>query len=274
MVRAWMVAWIVALVASPDANAQAPQFKWTNGQTLIYKVSQVTTATEKVADKTSETLTKLDLVKKWRVSAVDAAGVATLSMSLDKLRMETKNPAGEIMLFDSEAKEKSTPGMAEEMAKYVGVPLTVVRLDPRGQLIEVKESKFGPASRLQADLPFKFALPAIPLAVEGAWERKYQIKLEPPHGAGENYAAVQKLTCKAIVGSQATIGVSTTIDGLPDSPADQIPLAPLQPSGEIVFDLAAGRLKTVRYKWSKEIAGQQGEGSKYIFSTTYLEELQ
>ncbi len=274
MVRAWNVALVVAVVATPAAWSQAPQFKWTAGQTLVYKVSQSTTATEKVGDKTTETVTKLDLVKKWRVSAVDAAGVATLTMSLDKLRMETKTPAGETMLFDSEAKEKSTPGMVEEMAKYVGVPLTVVRLDPRGQLVEVKESKFGPASRLEADLPFKIALPAIALAVEGTWERKYQIKLEPPQGAGENYAAVQKLTCKAINGSLATIGIATTIAGLPDSPADQIPLAPLQPSGEIVFDTMAGRLKTVRYKWSKELAGHQGEGSKYVFATTYLEELQ
>jgi hypothetical protein len=274
MVRAWSVALFVGLVASPAAWSQVPQFKWTAGQTLVYKVSQTTTATEKVGDKTSETVTKLELVKKWNVGTVDAAGVATLTMSLDKLRMETKTPAGETMLFDSESKDKSTPAMVEAMAKYVGVPLTVVRLDPRGQLVEVKDSKFGPASRLAADLPFKIALPAIPLVVEGAWDRQYQIKLEAAMGAGETFAATQMLACKSINGSQATIGVTTSIAGLPDAPADQIQLCPLQPCGEVVFDMTAGRLKTVRYKWSKELAGHQGEGSKYVFASTYVEELQ
>lgn len=274
MVRAWALALIGVLVCSPSAWSQAPQFKWASEQILVYKVTQTTTITEKVGDKTSESTSKLDLVKKWHVGTVNANGVATLTMSLDKLRMETKTSAGETILFDSEWKEKSTPAMVEEMSKYVSVPLTIVRLDPRGQLVEVKECKFGPASRLTADLPFKITLPAIPLAVEGAWNRSYQIKLEMSMGAAETYAATQKLTCKAINGTQATIGVATVIAGLPDAPADQIPLCPLQPSGEVFFDIAAGRLKTARYKWSKELAGHQGEGSKYVFASTYLEELQ
>jgi hypothetical protein len=274
MVRAWIFVTVIGLVTPSVTMAQAPRFKWVAGQTLVYKVSQTTTASEKVGDKSGETTTKLDLIKKWSVGAVDANGVATLTMSLDKLRMETKTPASETMLFDSEAKDKSTPGMAEEMSKYVGVPLIVVRLDPRGQMVEVKECKFGAANRLEADLPFKITLPPVPFAVEGAWERKYQIKLDSQSEAGESYAAVQKFTCKSMNGGQATIAVNTLINGLPASPADQIPLIPMQPIGEVVFDTAAGRLKSVRYKWSKEIVGHQGEGGKYSFATAYVEELQ
>jgi hypothetical protein len=208
------------------------------------------------------------------VVAVDPAGVATLSMSLDRLRMETKSPRGDTTLFDSMAKDKSTPALAEELTKYVGSPLTIVRVDGRGQLVEVKESKFGPASRLEADLPFKFTLPAAPLAAGQTWERKYQVKLEPPQGAGETYPAVQKMTCKSVQGNLATIGIVTTVTGPVENQIEQIPLLPLQPAGELVFDLGTGRLKAVKYQWSKEIPGTQGENSTYVFASTYVEELQ
>ena len=85
-------------------------------------------------------------------------------MTLTSLRMENKPPSGEAMLFDSANLAKSHEQLREEMAKYVGPPLTVVRIDARGQLVEVKECKFGPESRLQCDLPFKLVLPAAAFA--------------------------------------------------------------------------------------------------------------
>lgn len=266
---------IVLLVVAPGwASAQEARFRWQPGQVLTYKVVQSSSATENSAEKASVTETRLELTKKWQVVAVDAAGVATLSMSLDRLRMETKPPTGVALIFDSSAKDKSTPALIEEMSKYIGVPLTVIRMDSRGQLTEVKESKFGPASRLEADLPFKLTLPATALAPGVAWDRKYQVKLEPPHGAGESYAAQQSVKVKSITGPLAVLSVSTTITGPVENQAEQIPLLPLQPAGEIVFDLASGRLKSVRYQWTKEVAGTQGEGSKYTYINSYVEELQ
>jgi hypothetical protein len=273
MRRAATAAIIVVVALTSSAPAQAPQFRWAPGQVLTYRVAQATTATETVGEQNHVTSTRLDLVKQWRVGSVDASGVATLSMSIARLRMETKTPAGETMLFDSADPAKSTPALCDEMAKFVNVPLTVVRLDSRGQLAEVKESKFGPASRLEWDLPFKIVLPTGPMIPGQAWDRKFTIKLDPPQGTGETYQAVQTLTCKGVAGSAATVGVTTTIANPPEAAADQIPLAPLQPTGDVVFDLASGRLKSVRFQIQKEVAGFQGEGSKYTFASTYSEEL-
>lgn len=273
MSRHCYLAFLVAVGLPTLVAAQAaPQFKWTNGQTLVYKVTQSTTATETVEGKTQETTTTLDLTKRWQVKSVDQAGVATLAMSLDKLRMETKTPKGETMLFDSANVEKSSPGMKEEMAKYVGVPLTTVRMDATGKLIEVKESKFGPASRLESDLPFKIILPPQALTSDLTWSRKYQIKLEPPQGAGETYDAEQKYTVKSQANGQAILGVTTELKTQPGSMADMIPLVPLQPTGEVAFDIANGRIKAVRFQIKKDIDGHAGDGSKYRFVSTYAED--
>jgi hypothetical protein len=253
--------------------AQVAQFRWTAGQVLVYSVGQATTATETVDGKSMETATKLGLVKRWQVKSVEN-GIATLEMSLDRLRMETKTPAGETLFFDSADPAKSTPALKDEMNKYVGVPLTVIRIDGRGQLVEVKQSKFGPASRLEADLPFKVVLPTEALAAGKTWERSYKIKTDAAQGETGAYEAVQKVTCKSLAGSTAVLRLSTEVKTLPGSAADTVPLLPFQPEGEVTFDLAAGRLRSVKFTIQKELDGHNGENSSYRYASTYQEELQ
>jgi len=273
MVRNYVFAVFVAFNLPIMASAQAPLFKWTTGQTLVYNVKQTTTATDTAENKTQETTTTLELTKRWQVRSVDQTGVATLAMSLDKLRMETKTPTGEVMLFDSANPAKSTPALRDEMTKFVAVPLSVVRIDNRGQLVEVKESKFGPASRLESDLPFKIVLPTHALAPELNWTRDYKIKLEPPQGAGESYDAQQKLLFKSLTNGIAVFGVTTELKTQPGSSADMIPLIPLLPVGEVAFDVSNGRLKAMRYEIKREVTGHSGDGSKYVFVSKYAEDL-
>jgi hypothetical protein len=273
MTRGTSLAIVAVLSFASAAPAQAPQFRWRSGQALTYKVSQTTIADETIGDKTQTTTTQLDLVKRWQVTGVDANGVATVQMTLASLRMETKTPTGEKLLFDSAKPAESTEALRDDMSKYIGPTLTVVRLDARGQLVEVKESKFGPESRLESDLPFKLVLPADALSVGKTWDRNYAIKLEPPHGTGETFEATQQYTLKGAAAGIATIALTTTVKNPPEAAADQLPLLPLIPEGEIQFDFANGRLKGVKYQIRKELAEHRGEGSKYLYKTTYAEEL-
>jgi hypothetical protein len=274
MTRGWSLltlAGLTAALAAPAAPAQAPQFRWQPGQVLTYKVSQVTTAAETVKEGKLDTTTKLDLVKRWQVVAVDPAGVATLQMSLSSLRMETRSPSGELLLYDSTRPDVSDEQLRSQLTQYVGPALTVMRLDGTGKLVEVQESKFGPASRLESELPFKLVLPPA-LVLNQSWERPYAIKLEPPHGTGETYQAVQKCTCTGLAGGVATVGVSTSLKTQPEAVADRIPLLPMLHQGVVTFDLANGRLQSVAFKMSQELNEHRGEGSKYVFQNEYREE--
>ncbi len=275
MKRGWSLTILAACTFAAAAPAQAPQFRWRAGQVLTYHVAQSTAAVETVKDNTGAltTTTQLDLVKRWQVVAVDPAGVATLQMTLVSLRMETKPPTGDPLVFDSANVAKSHEQLREEMQKYIGTPLTVVRMDARGQLVEVKESKFGPESRLQSDLPFKLVLPGGSLAAGQSWERSYAIKLEPPQGAGESYDAIQRYACKTLANGLATVHVSTALKTSPDAPADKLPLLPLLAEGDVYFDLNNGLLRAVRYQIVQEVPEHRGEGSKYQFKSSYNEDL-
>lgn len=273
MLRKWLLVVFVGSVCISAASGQSPwRFRWQQGQTLVYRVEQSMTASETLSEGRTESKSKANLVKRWLVQGVDANGVATLQLSLDKLRMETTTPSGEVLLFDSSDLAKSTPQMKEQLARYVGTPLAILRLDAQGKLIEVKKSDFGPASRFEADLPFQLVLPDRGMSAGQTWERAYKVTLEPPQGTSEKFDAVQRYACKAVAGNTATITVTTTLKTMPESLLDRVPLLQLQPEGEIVFDAQSGLMRSARLVIDKELKNHQGEGTSYHFQRTYTEE--
>src|SRR5438128_4736886 len=136
-------------VQTAPVQTTAWRFRWQAGQVLTYRAEQQTQAVEVLNGTRAETKTRTNLLKRWHVLSVDAAGVATVQHSLAALRIETITPSGETLLFDSANADKSSPPLREQLAKYVGVPLSTLRVDPWGRVVEVKESKFGPASRFE-----------------------------------------------------------------------------------------------------------------------------
>jgi len=272
MLQREMVAVSALLACVTIASAQTTRalpFRWQNGQVLVYKVEETTEATDVKDEDKDVTKTRLNLTKRWQVTAVDAQGIATLQLSLPSLMQEMTNAKGETLRFDSANPDKSTPELKEQMSRYVGQTLAVLRVDGYGRVVEVKESKFGPASRFESELPFLGVIPPAPLKAGQQWERTFKIALDPPQGGGEQYDAVQRFTCKASENNAVTIGVATELKKQPETVADRVPLLQKLLEGEIVFDYQAGRLKSASLKVDKELKDHQGEGSSYRFTGTY-----
>ena len=276
MFRAILFALAGALAVTPalPAQTQSKMFRWETGQLLTYRVEHTTSAAETVSGTKSETKTKLNLTKRWYVAAVDPAGVATIQLSLAALRLETTTPSGGVLFFDSSDPEKSDPQMSGQLKKYVGDVLATLRVDGQGKVIEVKESKHGPASRFESEPPFVLVFPDAALTEGMNWSRSYKITIEPPQGTGEKYDAVQECTCKSVAQGSATFALTTTLKTQPESVLDRVPLLQLQPEGEVTFDVQSGRLQSAILRVDKELTGHQGEGSSYHFVSTYKEEIQ
>src|SRR5260370_23180450 len=141
MNRMGFLSMVASLVLSAPLPAQTGgwQFRWQQGQVLTYRVEHISSASEVADGGKSDTTSKLNLTKRWQVQAVDAAGGATLGLSLASLRLETTTPGGGSLLFDSSKPDQSTPQMRQDLARFVGPPLAGLPVDPQGQLGEVKE---------------------------------------------------------------------------------------------------------------------------------------
>lgn len=257
---------------APAANAPA-RFKWQANQVLTYKVSQQTIVRETTLDEktekpvTTEARTDLALIKKWTCKAIDAKGIATLEMSITQMKTEFRKPDGSSVTRDS-----ANPEQAKEMAGFLNVPVVVVRVDGQGKLIEVKESKAGSASRLHAELPFRFMLPDTGPTPGQTWDRTFAVKLDPPVGTGETYEFVQKYT-GSVKESLIAIGIETTLKNAPKTLSEQVPLVPMLWKGEVYFNAGQGRYHAARLRAKSELANHQGEGTKFEYESAYIEDV-
>jgi hypothetical protein len=270
MIGRWSVAAVLLVILGAEtAQGQVWRFHWQSGQVLNYRVEQSTAIAEVVDGQPTETRSKLQNTKRWQVLDVDPAGTATLQLSLTSLRLEMTTPSGEVMVYDSANPEGNNPALKTQMEKYIGQPLALLRVDNRGQVVDVKESKFGPASRYESEPPFVITLPATAGAPN--WERAYKVTLEPPQGTGDKYEAVQTYTRGNVEGRENTVTLATILKTQPEAAADQIPLFQMQPAGEIDFDNRAGLMQSASLHIDKQIKNHQGEGSSYHFQSTYTE---
>lgn len=260
----------LSLPGTVSAQGDGWRFRWHKGQVHTYQAEHVTTVAETVGGTKTETTTTLRQVKLWQILDVDSAGTARMAISLKSMRFELDTPR-EKLVFDSADPGKSDPQLREQMARYIGQPLAVLRIDPYGRVVEVLEAKDGPGSRHKAELPFSIILPAAAPRPGQSWDRDYQITLEPPLGTGEKHTALQRFTCQEIKGTTATIAFTTTLKQPPEAAADQIPLFQMLPEGVVEFDTATGCLQSATLKIEKDLTNHQGEGSSYRFRSRYVE---
>ena len=253
--------------------AAPPRLQFKTGEALQYRVEQKTEITETVLDeKTNKpeirtVSTGLDLVRQWKVTAVDDKGTATLEMSIVKMRWEQKNGANEADVFDSSKPDDLNKSV---MAKNVGPVLAVLTVDATGKVLAVKDSKVGPAHRFMADIPFKIVFPDA--EIKESWSRDFTIQLDPPHGTGEKYATKQ--TYKVIEPKNGFLiyGLATELAEQPKTAAEQIPLIPSMQAGSLYFHPESGKYYGARLKIEKEITNHQGEGTSYKFISSYTED--
>ncbi len=263
----------VGMALAQPATAPALRFKWQPGQTQTYKVTQQTTIQETTLDEktekpvVAEAKTNLALTKVWTVKDVDAGGTATLEMQITAVKNEFRKPDG-----TSEVRDSANPEQAKEMADYLNKPVVVVRVDPQGRLVEVKEAKTGSAARLHAELPFRLTLPDAGPSAGQSWDRTFTQKLDPPAGTGESYDFVQKYTCKDVKDGLAVVGVQTTLKAPPKTAGEQVPLVPLLWTGDVYFNAAGGKYHAARLTTKTELVDHLGAGTKFVYQSSYTED--
>jgi hypothetical protein len=270
MVRQAISALVLATlgISASTASAQTPwQFRFQKGQDLVYRVRHETSVTEVVQGSASESASTLDVVKRWKLVDVDAAGAATMNLSIEQMRNEQKRPGGEVLLFDSANLDKSTPEL-KGMAKFLGTTIASIRVDKQGRVVEVKA---GPKAKYDAEPPFVVVFPEAQAAAGQSWSRPFTITLDPPLGAGEKHQAEQVSACSKIEAGKATLTVTTKLKAPPESPQELVPLVQKLLQGQVVVDLAAGRIDSVQLAVDRTVENHQGKGSSYRFRTTYTE---
>jgi hypothetical protein len=233
------------------------RYKLKRGDVLRYEVSHRASIRSTIEQQTQAAQTRTDSVKAWKVTDVLKHGEIEFISVVERVRMVNQLPEKDPIEYDSERDKTPPPGF-EDAARNVGVPLSAVRISPRGK-IEKREVKARGTSD-EDDAPIALRLPDAPIAIGDTWDEQFEVKVELEGGGTKAVQTRRHHELLNVVTGIATIKVTYQVL----SPIDariECQLVQRLMEGEVKFDIEKGRVVGQQMDIDRRILGFAGPTS-------------
>jgi len=246
------------------------RYRFQPGEVLRWEVDQRSSVRNQMEGASEEAQTKTVSLKAWRVIDVLPDGEIEFLSLVERVRMENKLPNRAEMVYDSAAGDEPPPGF-EDAARAVGVPLSSIRMTPRGEVVDRDIKHHQPAADPHEQVVM--LLPEGPIAVGDSWTQPAEIEVKVGDGGVKLIKARRKYTLQSVSAGVATIATEFQVL-TPTTPAIDGQLAHRMVSGDIRFDLDSGRILSQRLEVDRRVLGFAGPSSSMHLVTRMTEELQ
>jgi hypothetical protein len=269
----------VLFAVAGEGQKYTLRYKFQPGETIRWEVEHRSMVRATVSRDTQTTETLSSSVSVWRVGKVQPDGTATFEHRVEWIDMRQKLTGRGEVHYDSRT-DKKPPAGFEDAAKSVGVPLSVVRMDVCGKVLQRKDRKkkgqAAPASPESVPANSNWItipLPAEPVAVGHTWSLPQDFDIPLPSGAVKKIKAVQQFVLDDVKTGVATIRVSTDILTPISDPAVESQLVQREASGKVRFDIDAGRILGQEMLIDKHVVGFRGDTSSIHYVNRFSERL-
>jgi hypothetical protein len=259
-------------LASADSVAEEKhtlQYKFAMGEVLRYSVKHMTNIRTTIEGSSQEAESKSVSIKAWKVTDVLPGDVMEFVHVVEEVRMSNRVPNRAVTVYDSRTDKTPPPGF-EQAARAVGVPLSLIRIKPSGEIVHREEKHPQPAA--SDDLPITLRLPDEPIAVGEQWDFTYNVAADRKSGVKLQVRTRRVCTLKSVEGDLATIGVDYQIL-TPVSAFIESQLIERLTKGTVLFDMKRGRLISQRFDADKRVLGFHGDASSMHFVSRLEERL-
>lgn len=266
------VAILLTLAVGPTlASAQGVfKFRLVPGMKLEYDSQFTATIETRVENQQLKSTSLVAQRRHWHVVSVDSLGVATLELTLLKLKVENTDFKGQRIKFDSADKFDADPQLAAQLGKLVGAPIRRVQLGANG-VLKATQNLSDQKSHFP-DLPFAVTVPDEYPRQGLRWQRDYAITLDAPLGKGEAHKASQVCEVEQLADKHMVVGYETKLEGDP-SPADMVALVQFIPRGKVTLDLARGLMLKSESVVDRKLDNVAGLGTYYLYQSKAIETL-
>lgn len=243
--------------AKPDGKKYDLRYKVNRGDVLRYEVTHRASIRSTIDNTTQAAQTKTDSIKAWKVTDVLPEGEIEFTNVVEKVHMVNQLPEKDAVEYDSTKDPVAPPGF-EDAAKAVGVPLSVMRITPRGKVVRRDVKIHGQSA--EDDAPIVLRLPEQPVAIGDTWDESFeiQVKLEK-----NNTKMIQTRRHHKLAGVKngiATIEVTYQVLSPIDATIETQIVQRLM-EGEARFDVEKGQLIGQQMDVDKRIIGFAGATS-------------
>jgi hypothetical protein len=247
------------------------EYKFEKGETVRWEVEHRAQVRSTVQGVTQQADTLSNSIKVWSVTDV-ADGRATFVYSVESVDMRQQFEGKQELHYNSKTDAVAPPGF-EDVAKSVGIELSVMTLDRAGNVVEREERRPDKAGTAPPQEMITPPLPGEQIAVGARWHMPADIKVTLTGGEVKRISAQQKFTLEDVADDVATIRIETVVLTPVRDPAIEAQLVQSKANGVVRFDIAAGRLVSQQSDVDEHVVGFQGDGSSMHYVMRFAEKL-
>ncbi|HTM55109.1 MAG TPA: DUF6263 family protein [Pirellulales bacterium] len=244
------------------------KYKFSPGEIVRTEVIHRATVQSTIDGSTQRAETQSKSIKLWQIKGVDEDGAITFVHRVESIEMWQRMQGREEIRYNS-LTDAEPPAGYEDVAKAVGVPLTIATMDCRGKILRRQEKRVQPVSvSTQMTMP----LPEKPIAIGESWSSPVEIEVLKDN-LPKKIQTRQKFTLEKVSADLATITVDYQVLTPVNDPAIEAQLIQRMSSGTVRFDIAAGRVAGQQLDLDRHVIGFSGAASSMHYVTRFTEEL-
>jgi hypothetical protein len=264
-----LLALTTTALADDSTEKYTLRYKLKQGDVLRYAVEHQASVRSTIDGTTQQAATRSDSLKTWRVLDVMPNGEIEFMTLVERLRMTNQLPDRAEMVYDSE-KDKTPPPGFEDAAKAVGVPLSIVRITPTGELVNRDVKHHQPAA--DPDAPVATLLPKEPVAIGDTWDEPREVTVNLQDGNTKKIETRRHFKLKSVDSGVAVIEATYQVLS-PINEQIEAQLAQRLLHGEIRFDIEAGKVLSQKMDVDKRVLGFAGATSSMHYVMRMEEKL-
>jgi hypothetical protein len=255
---------------SAAAEKYTLRYKFRVGDELRSQVDHLATIETTIAGST-QTTEMVSLSRKlWRILSIDEAGNVKFEHLIESVDMRNQMSGRQEVRFNS-LTDKSAPPGYEDVAKSLGKPLTLVTIDPWGNVLKREQRQHTNSDNSGSVL--LAPLPKEPVPIGHVWNLPVDVIIPLEDGSYKTIQTRQRYELQKVQQGLATIAVETQILTPVSAPKVRAQLIQRLWQGHLQFDIKAGRMLSQRTDLDERVLGFSGPDSSMHYVARFTEEL-
>jgi hypothetical protein len=259
---------VAAEVPSGTAKYEL-RYKFTPGEVVMTEVVHRANVRTTIQGTTQTAETRSCSTKTWKIESVDEAGVAKFTHLVDNIEMWQKASGRQEISYNSQTDETPPPGY-EEVARSVGVPLSIVTMDARGTIVKREITHKG---AMNISTQITMPLPEEPIAIGETWSTPIEVEVSLQDGSFKKVQTRQQFTLESVTDGIAHIAIDSQVLTPINDPSIEAQLVQRMSTGWVKFNLDAGRIVSQQLELDKHVVGFNGPASSMHYVTRVTETL-
>ncbi len=242
------------------------KYMYKPGEVITYEIEHLATVDTTIAGNNQQTKMRSKSKRSLHVKEVNDEGHISFDHVIDNVDMWSEVSGREPIRYNSQA-DKEPPAEYEHVAKTIGVPISKITMDSRGNVIDREDKVVQPNLGLGG---FSIPLPKQEIGIGYRWSQPYDVKVRLQDNRVKTVKTRQRFELTKVETGVATISIKTQILTPINDPRVKAQLVQRISEGEIRFDVDSGRLISKQLDWDTGVLGFNGPNSnmKYLARST------